>query len=82
MLALSRGNSAHAMSINIVDCKMLTRIFLLIICSSVTTSVVVADKYLVNFELVTDEEGLALFKFVDSAENAWQVIKTYYDFVE
>ena len=38
---------------------------------------------IINFELMVeegtvDEQDLALFKFVDSADEAWQVIKAYY----
>jgi len=39
---------------------------------------------IINFEALVeegaiDEEDLKLFEFVDSAEEAWQLIKTYYD---
>ena len=39
----------------------------------------------INFDVLVDEgmidqQDLALFEYVDSAEQAWQVIKTYYDF--
>jgi len=40
---------------------------------------------IINFDALVeegtiDEHDLALFEYVDSAEEAWQVIKTYYDF--
>ena len=39
----------------------------------------------INFEVLVDEgmideKDLALFEFVDSAEEAWQIIKNYYNF--
>lgn len=40
---------------------------------------------IINFDALVeegtiDEHDLALFEYVDSAKEAWQVIKTYYDF--